>query len=475
MGSYTRQQLDAFLSARDIAVVGASPNNRWFGNILYNARKAGFEGRFYPVNPKVEELNGIRTYRSIGDLPDATIDLAMLLVKSSVVMESIEMLRAKGITNVVLISSGFAETGEEGQQLQEQLRQYCTKHGIVLMGPNCLGFINLTEKVGAFCGTAVEGKLIPGAVGIVGQSGAISEAIITKILKKSVGVSLYLTTGNESMLQAEDCIEYLLHDEYTRVIVCFIEEFRNVQKLKQAASEAARRKIPIIILKIGRSAKGSKVAVSHTGALAGNDTIVDGLIKQLGIIRVETIEELTETATIFSRCRLPEGKGLGICTFSGGFCGLYADLCEKYGIELPSLQEKTIQKLTSLLPGYARPDNPLDVTGSGLNRELDKIVLSMLEDENLDIVAPIFIPPQGDEDPLRFVNESYLPLTGSTVKPVIPIIFREMTQSAEEDLRDRGLYFIENPGIGFKALSHLIRYAEFIQRSREGSESASPD
>ena len=224
MGSYTRQQLKEFVSPRNIAVVGASSNNQWFGNILANALRVGFEGQFYPVNPGADEVHGIRAYRSISDLPDGTVDLAILLVKSSLVMGSLEMLRQKEITNVLLISSGFAETGEEGRRMQDRLRQYCTQHGIVLMGPNCLGFINLRESVSTFCGGAVEGELIPGSVGVVGQSGAISEVIVTKILKKSVGVSLYVTTGNEAMLQAEDCMEYLVCYESTRVITCFIEE-----------------------------------------------------------------------------------------------------------------------------------------------------------------------------------------------------------------------------------------------------------
>jgi len=209
MSSYTHQQLEEFLSPRNIAVVGASPNNRWFGNVLENALKSGFGGRFYPVNPGVDEVHGIRAYRSIPDLPDGKIDLAILLVKSSIVLETLEKLRKKGITNVLLVSSGFAETGEEGRRGQDRLRQYCTEHGIGLMGPSCLGFMNLPERMSAFCGGAVEGKLIPGSIGVVGQSGATSAAIITKILKKSVGASLYLTTGNEAMLEAEDCMEYL--------------------------------------------------------------------------------------------------------------------------------------------------------------------------------------------------------------------------------------------------------------------------
>jgi acetyltransferase len=463
MDSYTQQQLKEFLSPRNIAVVGASPNNQWFGNILANAMKSGFEGQFYPVNPRADEVHGIRAYRNISDLPDGKIDFAILLVKSSIVLETLEKLRKKGITNVLLVSSGFAETGEDGRHMQDRLRQYCMKHGIVLMGPNCLGFINLPERVGAFCGGMVEGELIPGAVGVIGQSGGISEVIFTKILKKPAGVSLYLTTGNEAMVKAEDWMEYLVYDESTRVITCFIEEFRNIEKLRRVAFEAARRKIPIIILKIGRSAKGKKAAVSHTGALAGNDNIVDGFFKQIGIIRVETIEELVETTAIFSRCVLPKGKGLGICTFSGGLGGLYADLCDKYGIELPSLQEKTMQRLKSLLPEFAQPDNPLDVTGSGFMQGLNEIVRSMMEDENIDIIAPIFIPPKDKDDPVGFLNESYMSLIDTVNKPVIPITFREMTEYAEKYLSDRGLYFIENPDIGFKAVSHLMEYAEFLR------------
>ena len=463
MDSYTQQQLKEFLSPRNIAVVGASPNNQWFGNILANALKSGFEGQVYPVNPRADEVQGIRAYRTISDLPDGKIDLAILLVKSSIVLETLEKLRKKGIMNLLLVSSGFAETGEEGRRMQDRLRQYCTQHGIVLMGPNCLGFINLRERVSTFCGGGVEGELIPGAVGVIGQSGGISEVIFTKILKKPAGVSLYLTTGNEAMVEAEDWMEYLVYDESTRVITCFIEEFRNIEKLRRVAFEAARRKIPIIILKIGRSAKGKKAAVSHTGALAGNDNIVDGFFKQIGIIRVETIEELVETTAIFSRCELPKGKGLGICTFSGGLCGLYADLCEKYGIELPSLQEKTIQRLVSLLPEFAQPDNPLDVTGSGFMQGLNEIVRSMMEDENIDIIAPIFIPPKDKDDPVGFLNESYMSLIDTVNKPVIPITFREMTDYAADYLHSKGLYFIEDPDIGFKAVSHLMEYAEFLR------------
>jgi acyl-CoA synthetase (NDP forming) len=465
MKSYSFNRLKEFFSPRHIAVVGASANNQWFGNILANAFETGFDGQFYPVNPGVDEVHGMKAYKNISDLPDGKIDFAIVLVKSSIVLDTIVKLKNKGITNVLLVSSGFAELGEAGRAEQDKLTRFCSREDIVLMGPNCLGFMNIPEKVSVFCGRAVEGRQIAGSVAVVGQSGATSEVMITKILKKNIGVSLYITTGNEAMIQVEDCMEYLVHDETTRVITGFIEEFRNIEKLKKVAGEAAKRKIPLIMLKIGRSAKARKAAVSHTGALAGNDSVVDGFFSQLGIIRVETIEELAETAAIFSLCHLPEGKGLGICTFSGGMCGLYADLCQEYGIELPPLQDKTKERMKTLLPPFAQPENPLDVTGSGFLGGLDGIVEAMMDDENIDILAPVSVPPQSEDDFFApVINKSFMPFIHTAKKPIVPITFREMSDYARAYFQEKKVYFIETHAVGFKAISHLINYAEFIRR-----------
>ncbi|MBW2637123.1 MAG: CoA-binding protein [Deltaproteobacteria bacterium] len=465
MKSYSFNRMKEFFSPHDIAVVGATANNQWFGNILANAFETGFDGRFYPVNPGADEVHGIKAYRSISALPDDTIELAIVIVKSSIVIDAVRELVEKGIKNVLLVSSGFAEMGHEGKGQQEILRQYCEDNGVVLMGPNCLGFVNASEKVTVFSGRAVEGDLIPGSVAVVGQSGATSEVITTKILKKSLGISLYITTGNEAIVTAEDCLEYLVHDENTSVITGFIEEFRNIEKLKIVAREAAKRKIPLVMLKIGRSAKARKAAVSHTGALAGNDGVIDGFFSQLGIIRVETLEELVETAAIFSLCRLPEGKGLGIYTYSGGMCGIFADLCQDNGIELPSLQDKTKERLKAVLPTFAQPDNPLDVTGSGFLGGLDDIVQAMMDDENIDILASVSVPPQSEDDFLAPVfNESYMPIIHTAKKPIIPITFREMSDYARAYFQEKKVYFIDSHAVGFKALSHLINYAEFLRR-----------
>ena len=458
------ERMKTFFSPRHIAVVGATPKNQWFSNLMKYAHWSGFQGRFYPVNPNAQEVCGIKTVGSIADLPEGIIDFAVVIVKSTLVLKVIEELKGKGIRDILLISSGFAEMGVDGTAKQDQLVRFCKDNDILLMGPNCLGFINFAANVGVFAGGSIEGELLPGTIAVIGQSGATTEIIATKLIKKSLGISLYATTGNEAMLTTEDCMEYLVHNGSTRVITAFMEGIRDIPRMREIAREAAKRRIPIILIKVGRSERGRQAAASHTGALAGNDEMMDGFFRQYGIIRVDTIEELVETAGIFSCCKNPGGNRLGICTLSGGLCGLYADLCKRYGIELPGLDGKTISSLKAILPEFAQPDNPLDLTGSGFWGGMGEILQILLDDENLDIIAPISFAPVGDDDvmPLRF-NETFLPLARSASKPVIPLTFREVSDYARRYYHNNGVYFIEHPEDAFKAIAHLMRYAEFQQ------------
>ena len=468
MEKATYERMKRFFSPGHIAVVGASTRNQWFSNIVKYADRAGFRGSFSPVNPTAKEVAGIRAYPSIRDLPPDTVDFAVVMVKSALVQGVIEELKEKGIRDVLLISSGFAEMGDEGAARQDRLTRFCRENDILLMGPNCLGFINLAANVSTFSGGSVEGELLAGTIAVIGQSGATTEMIATKLLKKSLGISLLATTGNEALLTSEDIMEYLVHDGKTRVITGFMEGFRDISRMKEIALEAAKRQIPIILIKVGRSDKAKQAARSHTGALAGNDSVMEGFFRQYGIIRVDTIEELSETAGIFSRCRLPRGGRLGICTLSGGLCGLYADLCGRYGIELPGLSEKTVAALKAVLPEFAQPDNPLDVTGSGFWGGMGEILKILLEDENIDIVAPLsFVPASADDTMPLLFNQTFLPMAAGNPKPVIPLCFREMTEFARKYYHEHGVYFIEHPEDSFKAIAHLIGYADF-QRGLTG-------
>jgi acyl-CoA synthetase (NDP forming) len=245
-----------------------------------------------------------------------------------------------------------------------------------------------------------------------------------------------------------------------------MEGFRDVPRMMRLALEAARKKIPIVLIKVGRSAKGVLAAASHTGALAGNEGVMDAFFTQYGIVRVETIEELVETAGIFARCPLPAGGRLAVCTLSGGLAGMYADLCERLGIELPDLSARTAQELKAALPDFAQPANPLDVTGSGFASGMDRVVRILLDDAGIDIVATLSFPPSGtDDERAHRINASYLGALPLAKKPVIPITFREVTDYARASYRSHGLYYIEHVEDGLKAVRNLIGYAGFLRRS----------
>lgn len=464
------ERLNRFFSPRGVAVIGATDKNLWFRNLLYYGKLCGADKRFIPVNPRAAEVCGVRTLPSIDALPEGKADFAVVMVRSDLVPGSVDKLVRKGIKNILLISSGYAETGADGRAKQEELGRFCRENDVLLLGPNCLGFMNFSEGVNVFTGGSVDGKPRPGPIGLVGQSGATSETIASKLFLKGLGISLYVTTGNEALITAEDCMDYLVHDGRTRIITAFMEGFRDPGRMAEIAREAASRRIPIIMLKVGRSERGILAARSHTGAMAGNDAAMDGFFRQHGIIRTESIEELVETAAVFSLCPLPSGSRLGICTLSGGLCGLYADQCGSLGIEVPPLTEPTKAALRSLLPDFAQPDNPLDVTGSGFMQGMEGILKTLLADENLDMVAALSFVPSGNDDVLRIAfNETFFPLARKSRKPVFALTFREMTPFGRSYYRQNGIYPIEHPLDSFKAISHLARYARFIREISGGA------
>lgn len=458
-------ELTAFFNPSHVAVIGATKNNQWFGNIFANAVAAGYAGKLHPVNPGYDEIYEHKTFKSIADLPDGLIDFAIIAVRSDLVLENVKELKAKGITHVLIISSGFTEIGPRGKEMQDEIAAYCKEQGIIALGPNCLGYVNMAKKVSVFGGRGIDQKLQPGPVGVIGQSGATTELIVSSILQRTEGISLYITTGNELQLQVEDCLEYMVNEGSTRVIAAFIEEFRNIEKMKSVALQAMEKKIPLVVLKIGRSEKGKKAASSHTGALAGNDQVMEGFFKQYGIIRVETIEELIDTTSIFAWNELPRGSNVGICNVSGGLCGLYADLCDKYGIHLPPLADKTVEKLKKILPPFANIDNPLDVTAQGYLQGMTDILNALVEDDNLDVICPVAFAPTDENDVMaKLINNPSFPVIESSSKPLMPIVFKEINTYGRVYFKNMGVFYLERAGIGFKVMAHYFRYADFLRK-----------
>lgn len=353
--------MDALFHPNRIAIIGASPNPGFGNRIFTNLVQGGYEGEIFPINPKYEEILGYKSYPTVDAVPGG-VEHAVVIVPSRFVLPVLEQCAQAGVQAANIISSGFGEqSDEDAHQRQAQLQEFVSRTGVRLVGPNCLGIISMPNKQVTKSGQYDGIK--PGPVGIVFQSGLLAFSMCIPTKDRDIGFSYIVTTGNEADLEAADYIRYMVEDDETRVIGCFIEQFRDPEKLIEVGELAAERQKPIVVLKVGRSAKAQRAAQAHTGSLVGSDAVADAVMRQLGIIRVYSLEEMTETLAAFHSDRLPAGPGVGTIFLSGGAGGLVSDLSQDIGVDLPDLAPKTRERLEELIPEFGTVGNPLDVTG----------------------------------------------------------------------------------------------------------------
>jgi len=319
----TPERLREFFAPRSLAVVGASDTSGWAQFIAASSAATGFTGPLIPVHPRHATVFGRPAVRSLRDLAEPA-ELAFVMVPTQAVEDVIDDAAAAGVRNAVVLASGYREAGPEGYARQDRLVARAAAHGIVLLGPNCLGFINTHAAAGPFA-LSVPLPLLSGPVGIALQSGALATAVLAFARSRAIGVSTLVTMGNESMITTADVLDYLVEDEQTRVICLFLEEISQPDRFARAAGEAARAGKPIVALKTGSSPAGQVAALAHTGSVAGDDAMVDAALRQFGVIRVTSIEELLCTAGLLGYDRLPAGRRMGVLTASGGACGIIAD------------------------------------------------------------------------------------------------------------------------------------------------------
>ncbi len=355
------ERLRDFFAPRSLAVVGASDTSGWAQFIAASAAATGFNGPLIPVHPKHDTVFGRKTVRSLRDLPEP-VDLAFIMVPAHAVETVIDDAAATGIKNAVILTSGYRETGPQGRERQDKLAEQAEKYDIVLLGPNCLGFLNTHAHAGPFALT-VPLPLRPGPVGVALQSGALASVVLAFARSRGIGVSTLVSVGNESMISTADVLSYLVQDEHTRVICLFLEEISEPDRFARAAEQAARASKPIVALKAGSSSAGQVAALAHTGSVAGDDAVVDAVFRQFNIVRVASIEELLSTAGLLAYDRWPAGRRMGVVTASGGACGLIADRASAEGIQIPPFAPATATAITRHLPPFATASNPLDVTG----------------------------------------------------------------------------------------------------------------
>ncbi len=349
---------------RSVALVGATEKSAWTGFIMQNLRDFAFDGYVAAVNRGGVDVMGLKGFRSCRDI-GREIDVAFIFVPQAAVIEALEDAASAGIRNAAILTSGYAEIGEQGAKLQQQLLAKAHELGMNIWGPNSLGYNNVSARAPVSSIPAVL-PLLPPSIAIVSQSGATASELNEFAHSQNIGTSFVAATGNEAQLSLADVIDYLVDDPDTRAIAVFAESIRNPEAFARAAERCRQQRKPIVMLKIGRSQLAGEVAKAHTGSLAGDDKVFDAVCERLGVIRVHCVEDLIITAGLLAATGPLPAPGLGFISISGGACTLVADGAEACGTSVPAFPPETTDVLKTLIADFASSMNPLDVTGAAV-------------------------------------------------------------------------------------------------------------
>lgn len=447
---------------KSVAIIGASGSPAKVGAVvLKNLIEGNFGGKVYPINPKYDELSGLRCYPSVGAVKEK-IDCAIVATPAQFVPGILEECGKKGILGVVVLSGGFAEVGNV--ELEKQLKETADKYEIAVIGPNCLGILNPYQRVDSiFLPMYKLKRPRPGGISFVTQSGATGTCVVDLAAKYGVGIAKFISYGNGTVIDENDLLEFLEHDKKTEEILLYIEGTKDGKRLLKIM-ERVNRKKPIVVLKAGRGEKASKAAFSHTGNLAGNYLAYDAAFRQSKVVVAHSLDELFEFVKIFNQA-LPKGKRIGIVTNGGGLGVLTADVIEENNLELAEFSDETIKALKKILPPYATARNPLDVIADA-DPELYRKALDIIKDSGeVDIIAVIvlFQAPAVDE---RILNV-LINISDLKKKPVVVIaVGGEYTEGHREILESYGVPTYSSPSDAIKAVKKLVDYSGAARRSR---------
>jgi acetyl coenzyme A synthetase (ADP forming)-like protein len=454
--------LRSFLAPRSVAVVGASRSRGTIGGeVFHNLLAYGFQGPVFPVNPKAEVVQSVSAYPSIRDVP-GPVDLAVIVVPADAVIDVARDCAAKGVRGLVVISAGFAETGEEGTVRQRELMAVCREAGMRLIGPNCMGIMNTASDVRL---NATFAPSVPpqGRVGFLSQSGALGLAIIDYAESLGLGLSSFVSVGNKADISGNDLIQYWESDEDTDLILLYLESFGNPRKFSRIARRVGKAK-PIVAVKSGRSAAGARATSSHTGAmLAASDVTVDALFAQAGVIRTDTLSEMFDVASLLASQPPPPGGRVGILTNAGGPGILCADACEAEGLVVPGLSDGLRSRLREFLPREASLGNPVDMIASASAEDYRRALELLARSGEVDALVVIFIPPlvTRPEDVASAIR-----VGAEAGPPDVPVLSVFMSaRGVPDELRGegRGIPSYAFPEDAARALARATRYGTWRQ------------
>lgn len=409
MTQHSDSSLTRLFNPGSIAIVGASATPGKIGAMPVTLlRQHGYDGRILPINPRAESIQGLAAAPDLAAL-DTEADLVILAVPAAHAAQALERARPGQVGGAVVFTSGFSEIGASGAAMQEQLCAIARERGIRLLGPNCLGFMNIRRNIYAtFSPAPANGTVAAGGIGMVSQSGAFGAYAYCMARDRGLGLSHWISTGNEADIDVADCIEWLARDDDTRVIMTYMEGCRDGDKLRRALSAARDAGKPVVVTKIGRTQAGAQAAASHTAALAGDDAVYDALFRQYGAVRARTIEEFFNLGYALDTWKQrPQGKRLGIFTISGGVGALMADDAEDAGLSLPEPAADAQARLLEKVP-FASGRNPVDVTGQVVSEPglLLATAEDMLADGRYDALA-VFLAAAGSSNALWPTFETF--------------------------------------------------------------------
>jgi acetate---CoA ligase (ADP-forming) len=383
-----RESLIPFFDPQGVAIIGASQNPEKLSNgIVRNMQAYGFKGEIYPVNPGAMEVNGLRCYPSISDIP-GRVDLAVIILPAQHIASVLHDCGRKGVRTVTVISGGFKEVGADGQALERELLEILAEYKMRMIGPNCVGTMNLVTGMNS---TFIRGIPARGGIGFISQSGAVCGGVVDHIAEKGVGFSHFLSLGNMADVSETDMIEFLAQDQDTSVIAVYMEGVKDGRRFIDVCRQVTQRK-PIVVLKAGRSDEGAKAVSSHTGSLAGSHAAYQASFAQSGVIEVFSVADLLNVSMALDSLQDPTGNRTVIVTNSGGPAALASDSFAQYGIRLADLSPQTQLKLAEKLNPAAQVANPVDMLGGADYQEYGHALRTVLEDDGVDMALAVLVP-----------------------------------------------------------------------------------
>ena len=464
----------ALLKPGSIAVIGASDDPTRIGGRPVRYCKEHFGGPVYPVNPNRPEVQGLKSYKSARDLPEA-VDCAILAVPAAVTLQAVEDCVARGVKGLVILSSGFAEMGAEGEALQNKMRDIALKGGTRILGPNCLGLFNSQRgNFLTFSSSIEHGRPKIGNIAIASQSGAYGSHLFVLARMRGIGISSWITTGNECDVDLADCIAFFAEDPETHVIAAYAEGLRERDRLFQALEAARRAKKPVVMIKVGRSEAGAEAARAHTASLAGSDAVCDAVFKEFGVHRAETADEMFDVAYAAARRQFPTAGRLGIMTISGGAGVLMADAAAEYGLDLPAMPRAAQDRMKKLVP-FCNPRNPVDITGQMFNM-LDSVadfLDAMLTQGGYDAISAFFTSwptaPSMGQKLLECIKRP------AAKHPDTPIVLSILAPPAVwRQYEDAGFLCFEDPTRAVAAVAALVKFGRAFAKPARAASPALP-